>query len=205
MSVVPPRSRSPRSRHPRSPLGRSPLGRAGGWRSRAGVRLGLAAVVTGVLLAGAQPAGADIGEQIILRCTHNESLSGFSQSDYRKALSELNPDTEEYSDCASRIRQAQLAAAGGALTSAGPGSAANPVPLPATAAEQQAITRAQQVAPTALTLDGRVIHPGVVHVNVASALSKLPSPLLATLAFLLACLLLIGGRAARNRLRGHTD
>ncbi len=170
------------------------------------MRLALAGVLAGALLAGAQPANADIGEQIILRCTHNESLSGFSQNDYRKALRELNADTEEYSDCSSRIRQAQLAGAGGALSSSGPGAgSANPVPTPATAAEQRAITHAQHAAPEPVTVDGGVIHPGVVHVNLASALNKLPSPLLATLAFLLACLFLIGGRAVSKRLRGRTD
>jgi len=48
-----------------------------------------------------------------------------------------------------------------------------------------------------------VIHPGVVHVDIASALSTLPTPLLALLAFLLACALLLLGRAVRNRVRAH--
>ena len=52
-----------------------------------------------------------VGEQIILRCTHGQSLSGFSQSAYRQALKELSADAEEYSRCAQQIRQAQLAAA----------------------------------------------------------------------------------------------
>jgi hypothetical protein len=48
-------------------------------------------------------------------------------------------------------------------------------------------------------LGGGVVHPGVVHVDVASALSSLPTPLLVTLAFLLACLLLVVGSALRKR------
>jgi hypothetical protein len=50
-------------------------------------------------------------------------------------------------------------------------------------------------------LGGGVVHPGVVHVDVASALSSLPTPLLVTLAFLLACLLLVIGGALRKRVR----
>ncbi len=44
-----------------------------------------------------------------------------------------------------------------------------------------------------------MLHPGVVHVNLASALNSLPTPLLALLAFLLVCALVLGGRALRNR------
>jgi hypothetical protein len=41
-----------------------------------------------------------------------------------------------------------------------------------------------------------------VHASIASAFSSLPTPLLATLAFLLACLALVVGGAVRNRVRG---
>ena len=64
------------------------------------------------LAAIAAPAQADVGEKIILRCTHGESLSGFTQKDYEKALKELETSLEEYSGCASLIHQAQRAAAG---------------------------------------------------------------------------------------------
>ena len=62
----------------------------------------------GALTSARRRASADIGETIILRCTHGQSLSGFSQSAYSEALKELNADTEEYTDCAQLIRQAQL-------------------------------------------------------------------------------------------------
>ena len=55
---------------------------------------------------------ADIGAKIIERCTHGESLGGFSQQAYRRALKELPTEVEEYSDCANLIRRAQLAASG---------------------------------------------------------------------------------------------
>jgi len=163
-----------------------------------------AALLAAMLLAIAPPASANVGETIILRCTHGQSLSGFSQSAYGQALEELSADTEEYSDCSSLIRQAQLAAAagvGGANAIAG-----QSVAIPATPSEQRALAHAQHAGPAPVRVGGAVIDPGVVRVDVASALSSLPTPLLATLAFLLACLLLVVGGAVRNRVRaGRSD
>jgi hypothetical protein len=162
----------------------------------------LTALLATALLAIAQPAWANVGEKIILRCTHKESLSGFSQSAYREALKELNADLEEYSGCASQIRQAQEAAAGGRGGPGAGGSGVAPVAVAATPAEQRAITHAVHASPEPVKLGGGIIHPGVVHVDIASALNSMPTPLLATLAFLLACLVLIVGGALRKRVRG---
>ncbi|MGD1059421.1 MAG: hypothetical protein ABR992_18645, partial [Solirubrobacteraceae bacterium] len=72
------------------------------------------ALTSVVLLTVTQPASANVGETIILRCTNGQSVSGFSQSAYRQALKELNADTEEYSpECGAMIREAQRAAAAG--------------------------------------------------------------------------------------------
>lgn len=173
-----------------------------------GTRTGmLIAVIASALLVLAPAARADIGETIILRCTHNESLSGFSQNDYRKALGELSADTEEYSDCSSRIREAQLAAAaaghggGGATPSSG-----TPVAIAATPAQRHSIEHAERAGSEPVKLgSGQVIHPGVVHVDVASAFSSLPTPVLALLAFLLAGLLVMAGGQLRKRVRGRSD
>jgi hypothetical protein len=167
------------------------------------VRLALWAALLAIgLLATAPGAGADIGETIILRCTHGESLSGFSQSAYAQALKELSADTEEYSGCSSQIREAQLAAARrGSAGSAG--GEAPPVPIAPTPEEQKAITHAAHAGSTPIRVGGQVIQPGVVHANIASALSSLPTPLIAMLAFLLAVLVLFGASALRNRVRAH--
>jgi len=174
------------------------------WRGCGRCALWLALLAAATLTLAA-PARANVGETIVLRCTHNESLSGFSQADYRKALKELEADTEEYSDCSSLIRQAALAAAarGGGGGGAGSPSAGPPTAIAATPAQQRAISHAQNSRPGSVNLAGGTVRPGVVHVSISSALSSLPSPLLATLAFLLACLLLIVGGAARNRLRAR--
>jgi hypothetical protein len=155
-------------------------------------------------LALAPAAHADIGETIILRCTHEESLSGFSQSAYAKALKELSADTEEYSDCSSRIRQAQLAAAGGhGAAREAAASSAQPTSLAATPSEQLAIAHAKHLPARAVRLGGQLVEPGVVHANIASAFSSLPTPLFATLAFLILCLLLVLAGALRNRVRAR--
>jgi hypothetical protein len=169
----------------------------------------LAALIAVVLLAIVAPAAsADIGEKIIERCTHGESLSGFSQSDYREALKDLNADTEEYSPCPPEIREAQeaAAAAGGSGKGSGGGGGVAAAPIVASPSEQKAITHATHAAAKPVQLGGQVIHPGVVHANIASAFSSLPTPLLATFAFLLACLVAVAGSALRKRFRvGSSD
>jgi hypothetical protein len=154
-----------------------------------------------VLAAGiASPAGASVGETIIQRCTHGQSLSGFSQQAYSEALKDLTADAREYTECGSLIRQAQLAAASGRGGSAG---AAGAAPIAPTASEQRAITHAAHAGSVPIRVGNSIVHPGVVHADVASALSSLPTPLLATVILLLACLLLMAGGAVRNHIRAR--
>jgi hypothetical protein len=193
----------------RDPLATSPepgTGQAGVLAKRNRSLLLLGTLLAIALQPAVPAASADQGEAIILRCTHGQSLSGFSQKAYKQALKDLNADTEEYTDCSSLIRQAQLAAAGssrgggsGGGSSGGP-SAPAVVPTPA---EQRAITKAGHARSAPVQVGNQAIHPGVVHVDVASALSSLPTPLLAILAFLLTCLLLVAGGALRNRVRAR--
>jgi len=167
------------------------------------VLLALATIAT--LATIVAPAQANTAEKIIDRCTHGESLQGFSQKAYSEALKDLSAGTEEYSNCAQLIRQAQLAAAGRGQGAGSGTSVTTPstTAVTATPAEQRAIARAPSAGAAPVQVGGQTIHPGVVHVNVASALSSLPTPLLATLAFLLLCLLLVVGGSVRNRIRAH--
>ncbi|HEY0516807.1 MAG TPA: hypothetical protein VGD00_06770, partial [Solirubrobacteraceae bacterium] len=142
-------------------------------------------------------AQADVGQKIILRCTHHESLAGFSQADYRRALKEMSATTEEYSPCGEEIRKAQEAAAAG--RGGGAGAAGLATPIPSTPAERSALARAAAKGGAPVRLGGQVVHPGVVHANVASAFSTLPGSLLAVLGFLLASLLVAGGMFAHRR------
>jgi hypothetical protein len=167
--------------------------------------LALPAALLIVFLLFVASASADVGEKIILRCTHGESLRGFSQKDYSKALKELETSTEEYSDCASLIHQAQLAAAGtrGGSGGGGGGSAAVSPATPATPAERNELNSAPRAGSTPQQVGNQLVRPGVVHADIASALSSLPNPLLAILAFLLACALTLAGGELRNRVRNH--
>ena len=149
------------------------------------------------------PASASVGETIILRCTHGQSLSGFSQQAYKEALKDLTADAREYTECGSLIRQAQLAAATGR---GGASGAAAIVPIAPTPSEQRAIAHATRSGSTPVRVGIGLVHPGVVHADIASALSSLPTPLLATVIFLIACLLLVVGGALRNHFRArHID
>jgi hypothetical protein len=159
------------------------------------------------LLSSAAPAHADVGEKIIIRCTHGESLSGFTQKDYERALKELETSSEEYTDCANLIHQAQLAAAGSRGGSAGGGGAGSAgggvatATAPATPVERKDLNRATHTGSAPLQVGNQVIRPGVVHADIASAFSSLPNSLLAILAFLFACALALAGGVLRNRVR----
>lgn len=158
------------------------------------------ALALSLLVLLAAEASADTGAKIIERCTHGQSLSGFSQKDYRRALQELPTEVEEYSDCANLIRHAQLAAAGGG--GGGP-SGGGLTATPLSPSERSALTRAPKSGGKRFEVGGRLVSPGVVHADVSSALSSLPDPLLAMLAFLLACAAALGGRAILNGIRAH--
>ena len=162
----------------------------------------LAGLVAAAALSFAPPAMADEGHKIVQACLEGHSLSGFKQSAYSRALKELSATTEEYSDCGALIRQAQRGAASGSSsgTSSLTGSAA-PAQVAATPTEKSNIAGAATTGSEPLSVGGQLIHPGVIHDNVASTFSTLPTPLLAALGFLLACLLVLGGGTLRNRIR----
>ena len=162
----------------------------------------LASLLAAATLSLAPAAMGDEANEIVQACLNGRSLSGYSQSAYKKALKELQATTEEYSSCGMQIREAQVAAAT-AHTSrkSGAAEAAAPAAISATPTEQNEIAGAARAGSGPISLDGRVIHPGVIHGNVASTFSTLPGPLLAAMAFLVLCLLVIGGGALRNRVR----
>ncbi len=159
------------------------------------------ALLAAILMAAAPARAEDAGHKIIRLCAEGKSLSGYPPSAYAKALKEISPTTEEYSECGQLIRQAQATAA------SGHGSAPAPTALPgaiqASPAEQQAVASAARGGSAPVAVNGEEIHPGVVHANVASALSTLPTPLLVLLAFVLACVVAFAGSAARKRIRGE--
>jgi hypothetical protein len=166
-------------------------------------RSALAAALFLIVLSLAASAPADTGTNIINRCTHGQSLSGFSQADYRRALAELPTEVEEYSDCANLIRHAQLAAAGGGGSPSSSGGGAAATAIPVTPAERKALNHIASAGAAPQRVGGLLVRPGVVHADIASAISSMPESLLAVLVFLLACAFALGGRAIRNGIRAH--
>ncbi len=165
-------------------------------------RLVLAVVGLTALLAPASPAGASASTTIVERCVSGQPLSGFSQQEYSEALQNLPTEVEEYSNCANLIRHAELAAAGGA-SSAGEPAGAAAVPVPLTPAERTALKSVPKLGAAPIHVGNQVVRPGVIHADIASAVNSLPSPLLAILAFLLVCALLLAGRVIGNRVRAR--
>ncbi len=130
----------------------------------------------------------------------------YSQAAYREALNELGADAVEYSDCAQLIRQAQLEAAaragGGGAAAAGLAGGVPTVPASSftpTERAQIAALASPKTGGAPVPVGGRLVQPGLLHVNLASAVSTLPTPLQALLAMLAAAALLALGRLVRDR------
>jgi hypothetical protein len=171
-----------------------------------------AALLVALLLAlsFAASASANSTRKILEACSAGMVPSGYSQQAYNQALKQMPPELSEYSPCPSLIHKAQLAAAAGGSRGTGGlgggqgGSGATAI-APPTSAEQHTLENVPHHGAAPVKVGGEVVNPGVVHVDIASALSTLPTPLLALLAFLLACTLAIGGRAVHVRIRARRE
>jgi hypothetical protein len=159
-----------------------------------------------IVLGLAASANASSTRKILEACSEGKVPSGYSQQAYNQSLRQMPPELSEYSDCPSLIHKAQLAAAAGGSRGAGgvgggPGDSGSAAVAPPTPAEQHALENITHHEAAPVKVGGEVVNPGVVHVDIASALSTLPTPVLVLLAFLLACALLIFGRMVGTRIR----
>jgi hypothetical protein len=156
-----------------------------------------------ILLFTAASASAGSVNKIFEDCGESKIPAGFSQQAYAQALKQMPPELAEYDDCPALIHKAQRAAAGGrgGEGTGGAGTGAEAAVAPPTPAEQQTLEKVGHSGGAPVKVGTEVIHPGVVHVDIASAVGKLPTPLLALLAFLLACALLLLGRTIFARVR----
>jgi hypothetical protein len=152
-------------------------------------------------------ARASPGTQILADCGGGRIPTGFTQQDYKSALKKMSPFLTEYTNCEELIHRAQLAAVGGNQRGsggqaglAGSGGSGSPAATvaPPTPTEQRALEHAHSSGARPVQVGNQVINPGVVHASIASAVSSLPTPLLAVLAFLLTCVLLVSGWALRR-------
>ncbi len=135
-------------------------------------------------------------------CGNSTVPTGYSQQAYSQAIKEMEPFLAEYTNCPDLIHKAQLAGAAGshgADTAGGSSEVGSAAVAPPTPTEQHTLEGIPHASAPPVRVGGEVIHPGVVHVNLASAFNTLPTPLLALLAFLLACALLVVAWAVRRR------
>ncbi len=135
-------------------------------------------------------------------CSNGKIPIGYTQQAYTQAIKEMEPFLAEYTDCPDLIHKAQLAGAAGSRgvgASGGAGETGTTAVAPPTPTEQHTLESIPHANAPPVQVGGQVIHPGVVHVNLASAFNTLPTPLLALLAFLLACALLVVAWAVRRR------
>ncbi len=149
----------------------------------------------------AVPASASEVTRIYEDCGNSTVPVGFSQQAYNQAMKQMPPELAEYDNCPDLIQKAQLARATRSQGAGSQGAVASSAPP--TPTEQHTLESIPRASAPRVQVGGEVIHPGVVHVNLASAFNTLPTPLLALLAFLLACALLLLGRAVRNRVRAR--
>jgi hypothetical protein len=182
--VGPRRGPSPSSRRPSPP-------------SR-GITLALAAALALSLLV-AVPASASEVTKIYEDCGNSTVPTGFSQQAYNQAMKQMPPELAEYDNCPDLIQKAQLARATSSQGVGSPTAAASSAPP--TPTEQHTLESIPHASAPRVQVGGEVIHPGVVHVNLASALNTLPTPLLALLAFLLACALTAIAWTVRQHVR----
>lgn len=175
-----------------------------------GLRKTALATAATLLALGASPALASEANTIIEHCAKGQSLSGFSQNGYREALKEMPTAGLQYSPCEGQIRRAELAATGGGSGGGGGGpgelgGATSNTPIPLTPAERQQVLSAHKHGSTPVLVGGKPIVPGVVHADIASTASTLPTSLLTLLAVLLGGTLLfvLGEAFKRGRARRH--
>jgi hypothetical protein len=161
-------------------------------------------VVAALVLAFPVAASASSSEvtKIYEACGNGTVPSGYSQQAYSQAIKEMEPFLAEYSACPDLIHKAQLAGAAGphSAGASSPSEVGTTAVAPPTPTEQHTLESIPHASAPPVRVGGEVIHPGVVHVNLASAFNTLPTPLLALLAFLLACALLIVAWAVRRRI-----
>lgn len=176
-----------------------------GVRGRSSVISAVAALAF-ALAVGASPAAAEsVGEKIVEKCGHGESLSGYTRSQYAEALKVMATGTSQYSGCESEILKDELAAAGGGRGGAGAVAAAGAPnkPLPLTPTERKAVQSAHKHGSSAVQVGSEPIRPGVVKADIASAVNTLPHSLFALLALLLAGALTLTGWEVRKRVRAR--
>ncbi len=162
------------------------------------------ALVALAMLSFASTANANQAQTILEKCGHHQPFSGYSQKAYREALKQMTTTGSQYSACEEEIRKAEEAAAGGGAGGAAGTPGAN-VAVPLTPIEQHAVQSAHRNGSTPVQVGDEPVRPGVVHADIASAVSTLPHSLFAVLAFMAACAVVLSIGELRKRVRSRRD
>lgn len=157
------------------------------------------------LLLAPSAADADGGAVVIRDCLNHGHITGhYSAKQYAQALAELPADVAEYSDCASLIRQAQLAAASGRGAGTGTAGTAGTNTLAGAApGERASVVTARRTGGRPLRVGGTLVRPGVVALRTSSVFNALPTSLLVALAVLAAAALAVAAQRAWNLVRAR--
>lgn len=173
--------------------------------------------------AGGAFASSGAVARLTATCEEEKLPSGYSEQEYHEALEHLSAYAVEYTRCDELIVDAERRGArgpstgghggsgggtsGGSTTKGGASGGSGASVAPATPEEQQEIAKAQQTPPAAVTLGGgsagpgAAVAPGVIHTNVSSAFKSLPDALIAVIAAIAALIVVLLGRAVRERMR----
>jgi hypothetical protein len=126
------------------------------------IRLAALLAVLALMSALTAPAAGASADAVIRDCSEDGVLNGhYTQSEIKSALKQLPSDIDEYTDCRSVIRAAQLGNAGGGHTANRPKGIASRVDTtaPPSAREQKRLGEATgSQAP--LTVGGSIVRPG---------------------------------------------
>ena len=167
-------------------------------------RLLTTAVLGFLLLPAASWASSDA---VIKDCTDDGVIQGkHSQKDYRDALANLPTDIDEYTDCRSVIKRAQVGGTGGSSGSGGGGTTGSSTgatgdPLStATPAERTAVAAATAGgASDPIKIGGKLVQPGKLGFGGLGSPTSLPTSLIAVLVALAIAASAAAGTYVRNR------
>jgi hypothetical protein len=158
-------------------------------------------VAAALLLLVPVPAQASSGD-VIRDCSEDGSLEGnYSQGELSGALDNLPSDIDEYTDCRTVIRRAQLAGAKGRGKGGPEGVISRVDSAPVNPDEQRSIDRATRGKSEPVHIAGRPIRPGATGAAFAAAGlgTDLPTYVLAALVGLGLAMLAGGAFAVQRR------
>jgi hypothetical protein len=147
------------------------------------------------------------GNAVIKDCTDDGVIEGkYSQKDYRDALANLPTDIDEYTDCRSVIKRAQVGGTGGSggtggggTTGGSAGATGNPLSA-ATPSERAAVAAATAGgASTPIKIGGKLVQPGKLGFGGLGSPTTLPTSLIAVLVALALAAAAAAGTYVRNR------